>query len=305
MSLIDFKSVIRYEADGQSTEFSIPFAFKKRDDTSVKTYDISVFYRPPAIPKQRREFKLTENQHYTIAQNEEGKGHITILQIPEVIILDENGDEKTLPSCAVAPSESVIGIIRDTLFEQVISYIENSPNPAKTTEDALDKTTYETQQLREAVSRAIKIPVTWADNPDDILIEILEAVDLTKAKAQEAKESAQAAKASENAAANSAADAANSANQAQQSANDAAQSAANAAASAAAAAVSETNASQSETNADAAKNAAEAAQSAAETAAANAATSENNAQNSENNAAVSESNAADSARSRRITSPCG
>lgn len=167
---------------------------------------------------------------------------------------DDGGSVTYLHDGAPLPSGWKLAITRNMPFEQQIDLVSGTRFDAEVIETGLDRATAERQQLLEQLQRAVILPPTSDETPEDMAQELLQARD-------EAVQSAGAARNSEQAAADSASQAAASAQAATTAAEAADHSRTEAAASAAAASQSTTAARQSA--ADAAESEDRAAQSAA------------------------------------------
>lgn len=167
---------------------------------------------------------------------------------------DDGGSVTYLHDGAPLPSGWKLAITRNMPFEQQIDLVSGTRFDAEVIETGLDRATAERQQLLEQLQRAVILPPTSDETPEDMAQELLQARD-------EAVQSAGAARNSEQAAATSASQAAGSKQAATTAAEAADHSRTEAAASAAAASQSATAARQSA--ADAAESEDRAAQSAA------------------------------------------
>ncbi|HJG35839.1 hypothetical protein [Desulfovibrio piger] len=194
-----------YTGNGATTEF--PFSFKVWDEDQILV-------------------SVTDAQGYV---QETGEYSVTLSA--------GGGTVSYLHAGAPLPSGWKLAITRDMPFTQEDDYITGTRFDPEVIETGLDRATAERQQLREQLQRAVILPPTSDETPEDMAQELLRARD-------EAVKSAGAARNSEQAAADSASDAAASAQAAATSAEGADQSRAEAAASAAAASQSATAARQ-------------------------------------------------------------
>lgn len=161
--------------------------------------------------------------------------------------LDDDGGSVTyLHEGAPLPAGWKLAITRNMPFEQQIDLVSGTRFDAEVIETALDKATAERQQLLEQLQRAVILPSTSDETPEDMAQEILLARDEAVKSAVAAKDSQQAAVVSASQAAASAQDAATAAEAAARSRAEAAQRAAAASQSATAARQSAEAAAESE-----------------------------------------------------------
>ena len=206
MTLETTTSKAVYTGNGATTEF--PFSFKVWDEDQILV-------------------SVTDAQGYV---QETGEYSVTLSAGGGTVFYLHDG--------APLPSGWKLAITRDMPFTQEDDYITGTRFDPEVIETALDKATAERQQLREQLQRAVILPPTSDETPEDMAQELLRARD-------EAVQSAAAAQDSESAAASSASQSAASAQAAAASAEAADQSRAAAAASTADASQSATAARQS------------------------------------------------------------
>ena len=168
-----------------------------------------------------------------------------------ISLTESGGSVVYLREGSPLPAGAVLSITRDMPFVQEVDLVSASRFDPQVIEDALDQAAAERQQLREGLSRAVKLSATSATTPEDMVEDIFDARDQAEQSATGAAASATAAADSATAAASSATTAsqkattaADSADLASQKATAAADSAANAATQADNAAGSATTASQ-------------------------------------------------------------
>lgn len=230
----------RYVANGTTTSFPISFPFldnshilvlKQVDENTTETVDSSL---------------------YTVT----GAG----------VAAGGSVDFKAAPTSGI-----ILAIVRNVPITQLYQYTELDNFPAKSHENSLAKLTMISQELKEETQRAIKVPVTSTETPEQFTARLFTAVDSAEASQVAAAASQVAAKASELSAAGAAAGAAASEANAMASEVMAKDSSDAAAASETAAAASSTTAATMANNASISAGAAkvsEAASKASETAAA-------------------------------------
>ena len=158
-----------YTGNGATTEF--PFSFKVWDEDQILV-------------------SVTDAQGYV---QEAGEYSVTLSA--------GGGTVSYLHEGAPLPMGWKLALTRDMPFTQEDDYITGTRFDPEVIETALDKATAERQQLREQLQRAVILPPTSDETPEDMAQELLRARD-------EAVQSAGAAKNSEQAAADSASDAA-------------------------------------------------------------------------------------------------
>lgn len=181
-----------------------------------------------------------------------------------ISLTESGGSVVYLREGSPLPDGAVLSITRDMPFVQEVDLVSASRFDPQVIEDALDQAAAERQQLREGLSRAVKLSATSATTPEDMVEDIFDARDQAEQSATGAAASATAAADSATAAASSATTASQKATTAADSATTASQKAAAAGSSATAAADSADLASQKATAAaDSAANAATQADNAA------------------------------------------
>lgn len=135
-----------------------------------------------------------------------------------ISLTESGGSVVYLREGSPLPAGAVLSITRDMPFVQEVDLVSASRFDPQVIEDALDQAAAERQQLREGLSRAVKLSATSATTPEDMVEDIFDARD-------QAEQSATGAAASATAAADSATAAASSATTASQEATAAADSA--------------------------------------------------------------------------------
>ena len=171
MTLESTTSKAVYTGNGATTEF--PFSFKVWDEDQILV-------------------SVTDTQGYV---QEAGEYSVTLSA--------GGGTVSYLHEGAPLPMGWKLALTRDMPFTQEDDYITGTRFDPGVIETALDKATAERQQLLEQLQRAVILPPTSDETPEDMAQELLRARD-------EAVKSAGAARNSEQAAADSASDAADS-----------------------------------------------------------------------------------------------
>ena len=168
-----------YQGNGAATAF--PFAFKV-----WSTDQLSVSITSP-------QGRTTAAQGWTASLGESG-GTLTYLH---------NGTP--------LPDGWRLAIVRDMPFAQGIDLVSASRFDPQVIEDGLDQATAELQQLNEKITRAVIMPATSEQSPEDMVLSIYASRDAAAASASEASAQSTAAQSSAHEAKISAGDAASSA----------------------------------------------------------------------------------------------
>ena len=171
MTLESTTSKAVYTGNGATTEF--PFSFKvwEKDQILVSITDARGY--------------VQETGEYSVTLSAGG------------------GTVSYLHAGAPLPSGWKLAITRDMPFTQEDDYITGTRFDPEVIETALDKATAERQQLREQVQRAVILPPTSDETPEDMAQELLRARDEAVQSSGAARNSEQAAADSEQAAADS------------------------------------------------------------------------------------------------------
>ena len=145
MTVSSTTSSIIYVGDGLTTEFDVPFRFLEDSDLqlSIQATDGTVT-------------NLVLNSDYTVSGANEDNGG-------KVYLVNPVGDQAKL------------SILRVMDLLQETDYRENERFPAESHERALDKLTFEAQQLQAQLDRAIKVDV-FSDVDPDVLRQHIERV---------------------------------------------------------------------------------------------------------------------------------
>ena len=169
MTLESTTSKAVYTGNGATTEF--PFSFKvwEKDQILVSITDARGY--------------VQETGEYSVTLSAGG------------------GTVSYLHAGAPLPSGWKLAITRDMPFTQEDDYITGTRFDPEVIETALDKATAERQQLREQVQRAVILPPTSDETPEDMAQELLRARDEAVQSSGAARNSEQAAADSEQAAA--------------------------------------------------------------------------------------------------------
>ena len=127
-----------YSGDGATLIFAYTYKIFLESDLVITIADTSV--------TPQTEILLVLNTDYTVSGvgNPSG-GNITLLLTGQLSVAPSATDEIT--------------ILRTEPLTQNLDYIENDDFPSQSTEDAMDKLTFITQQLQEQLSRAVLLAV--------------------------------------------------------------------------------------------------------------------------------------------------
>ena len=121
-----------------------------------------------------------------------------------ISLTESGGSVVYLREGSPLPAGAVLSITRDMPFVQEVDLVSASRFDPQVIEDALDQAAAERQQLREGLSRAVKLSATSATTPEDMVEDIFDARDQAEQSATGAAASATAAADSATAAASSA-----------------------------------------------------------------------------------------------------
>lgn len=139
MTVSTTTSRVSYTGDGITVAFAVPFPFFNASDLTITKRVIAT----------GAESIKAIGTHYTVAGGAGATGTVTAL---------------------VAPSASVQWIIVRALpFTQLIDYVSNDGFPADSHEAGLDRAAMRDQELRAALARTLRLPVT---DPDGLNVEL-------------------------------------------------------------------------------------------------------------------------------------
>ena len=132
-----------YDGDGSTVAFATsPVVFF--DDTDLELYHVD----NAGVATLK-----TINTHYTVA----GGG----------------GSVGTVTTLFTAAADEAIIIIRVVPIVQGADFVNNDVSDAEVAEDALDKLTMVCQQLQEQLDRSVKVSITNAVDPDELVASII------------------------------------------------------------------------------------------------------------------------------------
>ena len=168
-----------YLTDGVNKDFYFSFPILEASQVLVQT---------SAVTDTETVTTVDPGQYTVIGVGQTTGGHISFTTAP--------------------PSGSRLALTLNIPITQLYQYAELDSFPAKSHEDALAKLTLICQQLKEQISRAVKMSVNSQETPEDVVASIYASRDAAAVSASAASNKADAAEASAQAAHNSALDAA-------------------------------------------------------------------------------------------------
>ena len=156
-------------------------------------------------------FKVWETSHIAVTMTD-AAGVSTNVTSNCTVTLTSSGGSVTYPnSGSPLPSGAKLAITRNMPFTQGINLTTASRFDPQVLEDGLDQATAERQQILEQMARAVILPATSSESPQDVVAAIYASRDSAAASASEASAQSTAAQSSAHEAKISAGDAASSA----------------------------------------------------------------------------------------------
>jgi hypothetical protein len=147
-----------YQGNGAAVEFPVPFAYSRTDDLFLLHTDA-----------QGKETPITDN--FRVNVNEAGNTSITYPLAGQPL-----------------PAGQRLTIFRDTPQTQIVDLIYGGAfSPDVLEHDGFDRGVMMIQEIDEAVARAIKVPISSDQSPEELLSDIFTARDTSVAKAAEAE----------------------------------------------------------------------------------------------------------------------
>ena len=107
-------------------------------------------------------FRFLENSHLQVIKTSTAGVDSTLALTTDYAVSGAGASTGTVTLVSALLSGEKLTIIRNVPFTQEADYVQNDAFPAESHERALDKLTMETQQLKEAVDRALVLPATVA-----------------------------------------------------------------------------------------------------------------------------------------------
>lgn len=157
-----------YEGNGLATLFPVPFEYSKADDILL------IF-----TGKDKKEVAITTNFKVTVG----GDGETTVLYPVTGQPIDVG---TRLTVYRKTPQLQVVDLVHGGAF-----------NPEVLEQDGFDRTVMMVQELQGQVDRAIKVPISSDQTPEELLDDIFGAAEDAAESARQAAESAEKAKQSE------------------------------------------------------------------------------------------------------------
>jgi len=105
-------------------------------------------------------FRFLENSHLQVIKTSTAGIDSTLALTTDYAVSGAGASTGTVTLVSALLSGEKLTIIRNVPFTQEADYVQNDAFPAESHERALDKLTMETQQLKEAVDRALTLPAT-------------------------------------------------------------------------------------------------------------------------------------------------
>lgn len=146
-------------------------------------------------------FRFLENSHIQVIKTSSAGVDTTLALTADYTVAGAGGTSGTVTLLTALAVGEKLTIVRNVPFTQDADYVQNDAFPAESHERALDKLTMQTQQLLEAVDRALQVPVTSSQTSDELIEELLDVATTATAAAGSASTSASSASASAAAAA--------------------------------------------------------------------------------------------------------
>lgn len=109
-------------------------------------------------------FRFLDDSHLRVIQTSAAAVDTDLVLGSGYTVSGAGGNTGTVTTIAPVPVGSSITIIRNVPFTQEADYVDNDSFPAESHEEALDKLTMQTQQLREESGRALTLTPTVASD---------------------------------------------------------------------------------------------------------------------------------------------
>ena len=174
MTVYSDLSRVRYVANGQTTEFSVPFPYMTNNDGTAQ---LSVFLDDSDTP-------LLEGKDYYIVGI--GNYNHEVEQDEGLIVYEERFDSGIVIFYSAPAKDKPIAIIRNVNLIQGIQFINGEEFPAEDFSNALDKLTMAVQELKENQGRSVILPPTSNEKPIEVRDNIIQAANVAINTAEEA-----------------------------------------------------------------------------------------------------------------------
>lgn len=167
-------SRVRYVANGQTTEFAVPFPYMTNNDGTAQ---LSVYL-------DDRDTPLLENKDYRVVGF--GNYNQEVEQDDGLIVYEERFDSGTVVFYTAPEKGKPIAIIRNVSLTQGVQFINGEEFPAEDFSNALDKLTMAVQEVKENLDRAVMFPPTSEEKPTELRDNIVQTALEAKKTADEA-----------------------------------------------------------------------------------------------------------------------
>lgn len=157
MTIETQESSIIYTGDGTSTAFAVPFPFMAKEDLQIST-----------------------------GTGEPGDEDTYLVLGLDYAVTGEGEDGGTVVLASPLADGLKIAILRRTPQTQTTDYPEGGDFPAQSHEEALDKLTMEVQELRDDLARSPGLQPTAGGTGQQVIVEMAQWYDETKANAASA-----------------------------------------------------------------------------------------------------------------------
>jgi len=118
-------------------------------------------------------FRFLADDHLSVVQADADGVETVLTLTTDYTVTGAGGASGTVTLVSALPVGETLTITRDVPFTQEADYVQNDAFPAESHETALDLLTMQTQQLKEQVDRAAKLPVSSTDDADALVADIV------------------------------------------------------------------------------------------------------------------------------------
>lgn len=122
-------------------------------------------------------FRFLENSHLQVIKTSTAGIDSTLALTTDYAVSGAGASTGTVTLVSALLSGEKLTIIRNVPFTQEADYVQNDAFPAESHERALDKLTMETQQLKEAIDRSIKLPPTSTEDVAALTADLIRVAD--------------------------------------------------------------------------------------------------------------------------------
>ena len=138
-------------------------------------------------------FKVWDAAQIAVTVTDAAGSSVDVTTQCAIALNDGGGTVTYLSAGAPLPSGSTLAITRNMPFTQGVDLVSGSQFDPQVIEDALDQATAERQQVKEMLARAVILPSTSSETPQDVVQDIYTARDDAEAAAAAAATSEAAA----------------------------------------------------------------------------------------------------------------